>query len=133
MTSLDVDGSGWLISLDQAFAGLELTSEDEVAGLAKQISQNMRDTAPVMEAQERARRQAQPKGAENVRKTPGKATIRFSRGRDRQGFYCDVGPNRKAFYLAFLEYGTSKLSARPFLRPAIEKAISGWGSAGRRP
>lgn len=130
-TSLDVvNGASWLGAVDQAFGGLELTSEDEVAGLAKSISQNMRDAAPVMDPDERARRQAQP--GRRVRSTPGKATIRYTRARDRGGFYSDVGPNRRAFYLAFIEYGTKHITARPFLRPAIEKAVAAWGTAGSR-
>lgn len=31
------------------------------------------------------------------------------------------GDNSEAFYLKFHEYGTSKMSARPFMRPAFEK------------
>lgn len=31
------------------------------------------------------------------------------------------GDNSEAFYLKFHEYGTSKMPARPFMRPAFEK------------
>jgi len=31
-----------------------------------------------------------------------------------------VGPSRKGFYGLYLEYGTVKMSARPFLRPAFD-------------
>lgn len=31
------------------------------------------------------------------------------------------GDNSEAFYLKFHEYGTSKMSARPFMRPAFER------------
>lgn len=124
-SSLDVDASAWLGGLDQAFGDLQLTSEEEVHGLARDIAQEMRDGAPVQAADERAQRMA---NSTTVRKTPGKNTIRVVRGRDREGFFADVGPSRKAFYLAFVEYGTSKLAARPFLRPAIERAIARWGT-----
>lgn len=32
----------------------------------------------------------------------------------------EVGPERKFFYGYFLEYGTVKMSARPFMRPAFD-------------
>lgn len=110
----------------EAFADLGLDSEEQVIDLARDMAKEMRANAPVMDPEERyARQQAD---SESVRKTPGKNTIRFTRGRDREGFYCDVGPNRGAFYLAFIEWGTSKMPARPFLRPAIESAVSRWGN-----
>jgi HK97 gp10 family phage protein len=31
-----------------------------------------------------------------------------------------IGPSRKGFYGLYLEYGTVKMSARPFLRPAFD-------------
>lgn len=111
----------------QAFADLALDSEDQLADLARDMSKEMRDNAPVMDAVERYERQQTESGRETVRKTPGKTTIRFARGRDREGFYIDVGPNKGAFYLSFVEWGTSKMAARPFLRPAIEAAIARWG------
>lgn len=124
-SSLDVDASAWLGGLDRAFGDLQLTSEDEVLDLGRDIVQEMRDGAPRMPADERAQRQAH---GTVVRRTPGYRTITLIRGRDREGFFADVGPSRKAFYLAFIEYGTSKLAARPFLRPAIERAIARWGT-----
>ena len=33
-----------------------------------------------------------------------------------------IGPSRKAFYLKFLEFGTSRQRARPMIRPAIAAA-----------
>jgi HK97 gp10 family phage protein len=35
----------------------------------------------------------------------------------------DVGPTRDAWYGAFLERGTSKMPAQPWLRPAFESSI----------
>lgn len=115
----------WLMGIQNGLADLEITGEDELAKLAGSISANMRAGAPELDATERAARQATPKGRTSTRRRPGKTTIRFRRGRDRRGFYIDVGPT--AFELAFYEWGTSKQPARPFLRPAIERAISAWG------
>lgn len=33
-----------------------------------------------------------------------------------------VGPNKKAFYGMFVEVGTSKMRAQPYLRPAIDES-----------
>lgn len=33
----------------------------------------------------------------------------------------DIGPDRDRFYGLFLEFGTTKMSARPFLQPAFEE------------
>lgn len=48
----------------------------------------------------------------------------------------NIGPDKEAFYGMFLELGTSKMAARPFLRPAldenqeqVEQAI--WDKLGR--
>lgn len=123
---LEVTNDGaWLMGVQNGLADLEITSEAELAKLAGSISANMRSGAPEMDPAERAARQTTPKGRTSVRRKPGKTTIRFKRGRDRRGFYIDVGPT--AFELAFYEYGTSKQSARPFLRPAIERAVANWG------
>jgi HK97 gp10 family phage protein len=58
---------------------------------------------------------------------PGKPDLRDnilvanSRGRDRQETAVAVGPSRLAFYGSFFEFGTSKLPARPFMRPAFDE------------
>lgn len=39
---------------------------------------------------------------------------------DPQHHYAVVGPSKIAFYGEFLEYGTSKMAAKPFLRPALD-------------
>lgn len=125
--SLKVTNEGqWLKGVQNGLADLNLDSEEALADLAADISKNMRAGAPEMDAEERRQRQATESGRESVRRSPGRSTIRFRRGRDAKGFYIDVGANRSAFYLAFYEFGTSKQPARPFLRPAIEKAIAGW-------
>ncbi|WP_031405270.1 HK97-gp10 family putative phage morphogenesis protein [Geobacillus vulcani] len=33
----------------------------------------------------------------------------------------DIGPDRDRFYGLFLEFGTTKMAARPFLQPAFEE------------
>jgi len=46
-----------------------------------------------------------------------RASITHEIGADSQGLVATVGTN--VVYAPFLEYGTSRMSARPFLRPAL--------------
>lgn len=62
-----------------------------------------------------------------MRKAVYKKQIREESGDTRQTFYVGVRSGKKyqkknqdAFYWRFLEFGTAKLQARPFIRPAFE-------------
>jgi HK97 gp10 family phage protein len=51
----------------------------------------------------------------------GAASITYETGVDADGAYVRVAPDSDHFYLSsFVELGTSKTPARPFLRPALE-------------
>lgn len=127
--SLDVTNrSEFLAGVQNAFTDLEIDSEESLADLGKDMSRLMREGAPVMPEAERRQRQATEGTRKATRRKPGKVTIRFRRGRDARGFYVDVGPAKSAFHLTFAEWGTSRQPARPFLRPAIERAIANWRS-----
>ncbi len=43
--------------------------------------------------------------------------------KDRTQVEVTIGPGKKQFYGMFHEYGTSKMKARPFLRPAYDENI----------
>ncbi len=49
-----------------------------------------------------------------------RGSITWRLGRDGFGTYVDVGS--AVFYAPFLELGTRRMAARPFLRPALEAA-----------
>lgn len=100
----------------------------EVLGL-KELDQALRQLA--WPAARRALRKGMRKGANVVRdEARAKAPIdtgllkRHIRTRERSEENGDlrfaVEITRSAFYGRFLEYGTSKMAAKPFLRPAAE-------------
>jgi HK97 gp10 family phage protein len=51
----------------------------------------------------------------------GARSIAHELGHDERGSYVRVAWDRRHFYLQFHEFGTSKMNAHPFLRPAAEK------------
>lgn len=61
-------------------------------------------------------------GGPNVRTGRLRASITYQIGNDNQSPYVDIGTNVE--YAIFVEEGTSRMHARPFLRPALEAARS---------
>lgn len=96
---------------------------------AKVIREAVRQSAPVrtgllkasIEAFRRRGPQTQAKhsvGVKGVRKKYANTALNRRRGRVGRKYQAD-GP---AFYARFVEFGTSKMTARPFMRPAFEKS-----------
>jgi HK97 gp10 family phage protein len=54
-----------------------------------------------------------------------RASIDVKSGRDARGPYVEVGTN--VDYGPFVEYGTSKSAAQPYMRPALLIAARSWG------
>lgn len=51
--------------------------------------------------------------------------VEVSLSRDKQAAFADLGVRREAFYIVqFVELGTSRMPAQPWLRPAFESTIS---------
>lgn len=108
--SVDIEnGEAWERAAQEAIADLGIESEERLADLGQAMAVEMRASAPVG-----SRRHG----------FHGRQTIYARRGRDRQGFFVDVGATAKGFWLAFQEWGTSKMPPRPWARPAIERAIA---------
>ena len=57
-----------------------------------------------------------------------KASIKASPSKfgEEHGWIVSAYGSRKKFYATFVEIGTSKLSAQPYLRPAKNKAVPGY-------
>jgi HK97 gp10 family phage protein len=51
----------------------------------------------------------------------GAASIHAEAGRDEDGVYADVSWTPERFYMYFQEIGTERVTAQPFLRPALEQ------------
>lgn len=56
----------------------------------------------------------------------GVDSITVELGRSDDLFWVDVGPDKRFFYLAFYEFGTSRQPPRQWMRPSITDAVSAW-------
>jgi HK97 gp10 family phage protein len=59
-------------------------------------------------------------GGPNVRTGRLRASITWRVGEDNRSVYADVGSNVE--YAVYVEMGTGRMAARPFLRPALSAA-----------
>lgn len=57
-----------------------------------------------------------------------RASIQHVMGEDDRGPYADVGTNVQ--YGPYVEYGTSRQAAQPFMRPALLLAAEAWARRG---
>lgn len=53
-----------------------------------------------------------------------RSSIILTKGRDGQGFYVEIGTN--VYYARFVEFGTRRNRAQPFLLPALAIASGYW-------
>ncbi len=110
MTSFSIEFKG-LRELDKALSLLpdEMQAEPVRAGLragAKVLQEGMSIRAP---------RDADVHGVTLAEEIVTKLDVSLER--DTAAAF--VGPSRRAFYALFLEFGTVKMEARPFIRPTL--------------
>lgn len=106
-TTWDVDDRAFQRGLRQALAGMRLRTERDLVVLGLKVQNRARQLAPVDTG--RLRSSIQSTGLQ----------------RDARGAYVDVGTN--VFYAGFVEFGTRRQGAQPYLRPALLEAAQGWG------
>lgn len=95
----------WVKAFESVTADIEEISDAKAEQFARTAAQLQREAAP-------------------VRTGRSKRSIAVRKGRDREGRFWEFGPTAKGWHLRFFEYGTSRQPARPFIRPAIERAIA---------
>lgn len=109
--AFDVETDEWERALVDVAGDLLSESEDFVVAFADNATDRMRNYCPLGE-------DGKHELLESIDARPG---------RDDLGFYIDVG-TFGVFYSLFVEMGTSKAAAQPFIRPGLEEAIAAWGS-----
>lgn len=101
-SGIDVDSAAFLSGLTRAVEALELRSERDLARVGLRVQNAARSFCPVDTGRLRS-------------------SIQYVPGRDALGPFFDVGTNVE--YAPFVEYGTSRTRAQPFLRPALAQAV----------
>jgi HK97 gp10 family phage protein len=109
-------------------ADIELTGVDEILNKLQQIGINISrlENKALKNAAEPVLEDAKSTNAFNDKSGKLRKGLKISNIKNKEGMkYVLVGvdksDNSKIFYGKFLEFGTSKISARPFLQPAYEK------------
>lgn len=100
-TAIQLDAAGFMRDLAAHLAKLEVDTEDDLTRVGLRVQSAARSLCPVDTGRLRS-------------------SIVMKRGRDGQGFYVQVGTN--VHYAPYVEFGTSRMAARPFLLPAVAQA-----------
>ena len=104
-TTVDMDDAAFRKALPAALNRIKLRTEGDLSRLGLLVQNEARKLAPVDTGRLRA----------SIQHTPG---------RDSKGAYVDVGTNVE--YAVFVEYGTSRSPAQPYMRPALLLAAREW-------
>lgn len=97
-SDVDVDATAFLVGLQAAIGRMKVNGEKGLARVGLRVQNAARELCPVDTGRLRA----------SIVSVPGRDTI---------GPYVEVGTNVE--YAPFVEYGTSRAPAQPFLRPAL--------------
>ena len=109
-------------------ADIELTGVDEILNKLQQIATNISrlENKALKNAAEPVLEDAKATNAFNDKSGRLRKGLKISNIKNKEGMkYVLVGvdksDNSKIYYGKFLEFGTSKMPAKPFLQPAYEK------------
>ena len=100
-TAIELDSEAFMRSLIAHLGQMEVETEDALVRTGLQVQSKARSLCPVDTGRLRS-------------------SIIMTKGRDGAGFYVEIGTNVE--YAAHVEFGTSRMRARPFLLPAIAVA-----------
>lgn len=101
IAGIDFEDAAFLADLRKHLAAMEVKSEADLVKVGLQVQNKARSLCPVDTGRLRA-------------------SILMTHGRDGSGFFVEVGTN--VSYAAFVEFGTSRMKAQPFLLPAVALA-----------
>jgi phage gpG-like protein len=104
--------------IDAAKSSFRFNSEQLRAQLAVPIAADLSRRAIRVESA--AKQNATGRPGPNVRTGRLRGSITWRLGADLRGPYADIGSN--VLYAPYVELGTSRMPAYPFLRPALEMA-----------
>lgn len=99
----------WRKALRDAVAKIELRSTADLQRVAIAVQNEARQLCPVDTGRLRS-------------------SIQHVMGEDARGPYADVGTN--VVYAPYVEYGTSRQAAQPYMRPALLLAAESWSRRG---
>lgn len=109
-------------------ANIELTGVDEILNRLQQIGANLGklENKALKNAAEPVLDDAKATNAFKNRNSKLRKGLKITNVKKKDGMKyilvgVDRGDNSEVFYGKFIEFGTSKMPARPFLQPAYEK------------
>lgn len=100
-SAIVLDAEAFMRSLREHLATLEVKTEDDLVRVGMRVQSRARSLCPVDTGRLRS-------------------SIVMRKGRDGMGFYVEIGTN--VSYAPYVEFGTSKTRAQPFLLPAVAEA-----------
>lgn len=102
---VDLDDEGFRQGIQQWWSSIQVKGPRDLARLGMKMKGEAQKLCPVDTGRLRS-------------------SITLTQGRDARGFFVDVGTNVE--YASYVEYGTEKSPAQPFIRPAYILAGQWW-------
>lgn len=99
--TFELDSAAFMTSLRRHLQQMTVETEDDLVRVGLRVQARARQLCPVDTGRLRS-------------------SIVMTKGRDGTGFYVEIGTNVN--YAAFVEFGTSRMRAQPFLIPAVAEA-----------
>lgn len=103
VSDFQLDDKAFIAGLKDQMSKLKLRTESDLLRLGIDVERKAKQLCPVKTGRLRS-------------------SISHKQGRDSRGPYVDIGTSVK--YGPFIEFGTSRMAAQPFLRPAFAEALN---------